>query len=65
MGKNINLEMMDAGFAEVYRGNPVSGQDLAPYWKAEEKAKAAKRGRWVQGDRYISPRDWRRMQEGK
>ena len=37
-GKNINLEMVEAGLAEVYRGYPAPGQDLVPYWKTEEKA---------------------------
>jgi len=63
-GKNINLEMVDAGFAEVYRGDPALGQDLAPYWKAEEQARAAKRGMWVQGSKYLSPREWRKTQRG-
>ena len=63
-GKNINLEMVDAGFAEVYRGNPAPSQDLAPYWKAEEQARAAKRGMWVQGSKYLSPREWRKMRSG-
>ena len=63
-GKKINLEMVEAGFAEVYRGDPAPGQDLAPYWKAEEKAKVAKRGMWVQGDKYIRPRDWRKIHQG-
>ena len=64
-GKNINLEMVDAGFAEVYRGDPALGQDLASYWKAEEQARAAKRGMWVQGSKYLSPREWRRVNSGK
>jgi len=64
-GRNINLEMVEAGFAEVYRGDPAPGQDLAPYWKAEEKAKAAKRGMWTQGDKYISPREWRKTHRGE
>jgi micrococcal nuclease len=59
-GKNINLEMVEAGFAEVYRGDPAPGQDLAPYWKAEEQARAAKKGMWSLGDKYESPREWRR-----
>ena len=62
--KNINLEMVDAGFAEVYRGDPALGQDLAPYWKAEEQARVAKRGMWVQGSKYLSPREWRKMRSG-
>ena len=64
-GKSINLEMVEAGFAEVYRGDPAPGQDLAPYWKAEEKAKAVKRGMWSLGDKYVSPRDWRKSHSEK
>jgi micrococcal nuclease len=59
-GKNINTEMLEAGFLEVYRGDPAPGQDLGPYWKAEVKAKATKTGMWVQGLDYVSPREWRR-----
>ena len=43
VGKNINIEMIQAGLAEVYRGKPASGLDMEPYWKAENDAKAAKR----------------------
>ena len=64
-GKNVNLEMVKAGYAEVYRGTPAGGFDSGPYWKAEEEAKAAKRGMWAQGDKYVSPREWRRMNSGK
>ena len=64
-GKNINIEMIEAGLAEVYRGDPAPGQDLAPYWKAGEKARAAKRDMWTQGDKYISPRDWRKTHRGE
>lgn len=60
-GRNVNIEMVQAGLAEVYRGKPASGQDMSLYWKAEEEAKAARRGMWVQGDNYVSPREWRRM----
>jgi micrococcal nuclease len=62
-GKNVNIEMIQAGLAEVYRGKPASGLDMEPYWKAEGEAKAAQRGIWVLGDKYVSPRDWRRMHE--
>ncbi len=61
-GININLEMVRSGLAEVNRGNPPKGLDLEPYWKAEKQAKAAMRGMWGLGDKYIGPRDWRRMQ---
>lgn len=64
-GKNVNLEMVKAGYAEVYRGTPAAGFDSAPYWKAEEEARAAKKGICAQGDKYISPREWRRMSGGK
>jgi micrococcal nuclease len=64
-GKNVNLEMVKAGYAEVYRGNPAAGFDSAPYWKAEGEARAAKNGMWAQGDKYMSPREWRRVNSGK
>jgi len=64
-GKNVNLEMVKAGYAEVYRGTPAAGFDSAPYWKAEEEARAAKKGMWAQGDKYVSPREWRKIYSGK
>ena len=64
-GKNINLEMVKVGLAEVYRGNPPKGLDIEPYWKAEKEAKTAMRGMWSLGNNYISPKDWRRMKRGK
>ena len=59
-GNNVNLEMVKAGLAEVYRGTPAQGQDVGPYWRTEEEARRAGRGMWVLGDKYISPREWRR-----
>ena len=64
-GKNLNLEMIKAGYAQVYRGPPAAGFDSAPYWKAEEEARAAQKGMWAQGDKYMSPREWRRVNSGK
>jgi len=64
-GKNVNLEMVKVGYAEVYRGTPAAGFDSAPYWKAEEEARAAKKGMWSQGEKYVSPREWRRLNSGK
>jgi len=58
--KNVNLEMIKAGLAEVYRGPPAKGLDLDPYWKAEKEAREAGREMWSLGDKYISPREWRR-----
>lgn len=64
-GININLEMIRSGLAEVYRGNSPKGLDMEPYWKAEKEAKAAMRGTWSLSDKYISPKEWRRMQRMK
>jgi micrococcal nuclease len=64
-GKNVNIEMIKAGYAEVYRGTPASHFDSAPYWKAEAEARAAKKGMWVQGEKYMSPREWRRKEAAK
>ena len=30
-GKNVNLEIVKAGLAEVYRGRPAGGLNLEPY----------------------------------
>jgi micrococcal nuclease len=57
-GKNVNMEMIKAGYAEVYRGIPAAGSDGDPYWKAEGEARAGKKGMWTQGDKYVSPREW-------
>jgi len=60
-GKNVNLEMVKAGLAEVYRGRPAKGLDVKPYWNAEAEAKKTGIGMWSLGDKYISPKEWRRM----
>jgi endonuclease YncB( thermonuclease family) len=43
---NVNLEMIKAGCARVYRGDPPHPLYLLPYLKAEEIAKRARRGIW-------------------
>lgn len=58
-GKNINLEMVKAGLAAVYRGRSPRGFDLAPYRETELKAKEQKKGLWSLGNRYQSPTEWR------
>lgn len=63
--KNVNLEMVKAGLAEVYRGEHASGFDPIPYLEAEKRARAEKKGMWIQGDKHVSPRDWRRIQRAK
>ena len=64
-GKNVNLEMINAGMAEVNRDRAPPGSDLALFRQAEKEARAAKRGIWAQGDDYISPKKWRKMYYGK
>jgi len=59
-GKNINLEMVKAGLAEVYRGIAPHKFNLIAYWQAEKEAKDDMRGMWSLGDKYISPKVWRK-----
>ncbi len=59
--KNVNLELVKAGLAEVFRGKPPKGLDLGPYRQAENEARKAAKGMWSLGDKYISPKDWRKM----
>ena len=59
-GKNENLEMVKAGLAEVYRGRPAKRFDNDPYQKAEDETRSAGKGMWSLGDKYISPKDWRK-----
>ena len=59
-GMNVNLEMVKEGLAEVYRGRPAKGFDNGPYQKAEAQAREAKLNMWSLGDKYISPKDWRK-----
>jgi len=59
-GKDINLAMIEAGLAEVYRG-PESGNPYKQqYQAAEETARSTKKHMWVQGDTYESPRAYRK-----
>ena len=60
-GKNVNLEMVRAGLAEVYRGRPAKGFDNEPYQKAEDAARRAGVGMWSLGDKYVSPKEWRKL----
>ena len=46
-GVNVNLEMIKAGYAKVYRGEPPHPLYLLPYLKAEETARRAQRGIWI------------------
>jgi len=64
-GQNINLEMVKVGLAEAYRGKSPKGFNIKPYKEAEEEARKTRRGMWVQEDKYMSPKDWRKMKKGK
>jgi len=59
---NVNLEMIKAGYAEVYSGAPPKGFVLREYQDADVLAKNAGSGMWAQGDKYISPAQWRKSQ---
>ena len=61
-GKNINLEMIRAGLAEVYRGKSPSALDLESYRRLETEARNSGRGVWSQGSHYTSPKAWRKIQ---
>lgn len=63
-GRNVNLEMIKIGLAEVYRGTAPRRFPLLSYWQAEKEAHDDKRGMWSQGDRYISPKDGGSHTEG-
>ena len=60
-GKNINLEMVRHGLAEVCRQHLPEGFDIGPYLEAEKEARKVKNGMWSLGDKYISPAQWRKM----
>ena len=59
-GKNVNLEMVKEGLAEVYKGKPAPGFNNQPFWDAEQEARKNMRGMWSLGDEYISPKEWRK-----
>ncbi len=58
--KNINLEMIKAGLAEVYKGKRPTNFDSQTYLKEEAYARQAGKGMWRQGNFYKSPRQWRK-----
>jgi len=59
-GKNINLDIIKQGLAEVYRGNPPKNLDIQLYLKEEETARRAGKGIWQLKKTYKSPKQWRR-----
>ena len=63
--KDINLEMVKEGYAEVLKDNHPSGLNLSDYERAEAQAQMAKKGIWSLGDKYVSPRTWYKRQKAK
>jgi micrococcal nuclease len=63
-GRNINLEMVQQGMAEAYTGKSPKGFNIEPYSRAEQTARDTSRGIWSQGDKYVSPSQWRRTHPG-
>ncbi|MBU0985811.1 MAG: thermonuclease family protein [Proteobacteria bacterium] len=62
-GKNVNLEMIKAGLAEISRSRSA-GNDIMLYRRAEIEAQAASKGIWSVRKYYISPKEWR-MKHGQ
>jgi endonuclease YncB( thermonuclease family) len=60
-GEDVNLEMVKRGLAEVQESDLPKGLDIRPYVEAEKEARARKVGMWSLGDRYMSPKEWRRL----
>ena len=58
--KNINIEMIKAGLAEVYAGKRPKNFDSQLYLKEELKSKRSGKGMWTLGSSYKSPRQWRK-----
>ncbi|MCK5836010.1 MAG: thermonuclease family protein [Desulfobacula sp.] len=58
--KNLNMEMIRAGLAEVYTGKSPKQLDLKRYKTEELKARWAGKGIWTQGRSYTSPKQWRK-----
>jgi len=63
--KNINLEMVKEGYAEVSPVKKITGLNLSPFERAEARAREAKKGIWSLGDDYVSPRVWCRQRKAK
>jgi endonuclease YncB( thermonuclease family) len=57
---NLNLALVEAGLAEVYRGSTVTDPYQPQYDAAEAAAQAAGCGMWALGTLYESPRAYRR-----
>ncbi len=58
--KSINLLMIQSGMAEIYKGKKGNTKDLSFYYRTELEAQKTKTGIWSQGDKYRSPRLYRK-----
>jgi micrococcal nuclease len=63
---NVNLELVKAGLAEVYRGRgkPVQAH-LAELRLAEQEARGSQKGIWILGEKYESPVKYRERMKMK
>jgi micrococcal nuclease len=64
-GKNINLQMLQNGFAEVHHEKCPGELDLTPYHRAEREARQAGSGIWARVQKYTSPSVWRKLRKAK
>lgn len=55
----VNLEMVIAGLAEVYRGLLAPRIDNGSYQQARQEARKDDRGVWSLGDKFVSPGELR------
>ncbi len=58
--QNINIKMIQAGLAEVYKGRRPKLLNSQHYLQEERIAKNDKKGIWSQGQSYKSPKAWRK-----
>jgi endonuclease YncB( thermonuclease family) len=58
--KDINLTMIEADLAEMYRGPKSDNPYNRQYHTAEDTARSAKKSMWIQGNTYESPRAYRK-----
>jgi endonuclease YncB( thermonuclease family) len=58
-GQNINLKMVENGYAEVNIGTKIWTFDSSPYLRAKIRARANRLNIWSQ-DNYVSPWEWKK-----
>ncbi len=63
--RNVNLEMIRAGYAAVYLEKSPSELKLARYYADEKRAKATEKGMWALGKDYVEPAKWRKQRKTK